>query len=49
MDMTDVAGLAIFMGTFVTLSIFVCSSMERKLRKIDRVIQNIENDTRYVN
>jgi hypothetical protein len=49
METTDVIGLLIVMGTFMTVSIILCSEMERKLRRVDRVIKQIEEDTRYVN
>lgn len=49
MEIADVAGLLIFMGTFMTLSVFVCAQMERRLRRVDRVIEQIEEDAKYVN
>jgi hypothetical protein len=50
MDFTDCVGLAIFMGTFTAMSIFVCSAMERHLRRVDRVIHQVEQDNaKYIN
>jgi hypothetical protein len=49
MEISDVVGLFIFFGGFVAIGVVLCAEMERKLRKVDRVIKQIEEDTRYVN
>jgi hypothetical protein len=49
MENSDIFGLIIFMGGFMAVSIVLCADMERRLRRIDRVIQDIENDNKYVN
>ena len=49
MEISDIFGLFIFMGGFMTISIVLCAEMERRLRKIERVIQDVENDNKYLN
>jgi hypothetical protein len=42
-------GLGILVGYFGIISIVLCAEMERRLRKVDRVIKQVEEDTKYVN
>ena len=49
MAIEDVAGLAIFAGTFMILAVVVTACMERRLQKLDKVVRLIESDAKYVN
>lgn len=49
MEIEDVAGLAIFAGTFMILAVVVTACMERRLKKLDKVVRLIESDNKYVN
>ena len=49
MDANEFMGLGILVGTFGTLLVFVCGTMERHLRRVQRVIhQTIEDNEKYV-
>ena len=49
METVDVLGVLLVISTFMAWSIILCAEMERKLRRVDRVIKQIEDDTKYVN
>jgi hypothetical protein len=49
MEIEDVAGLAIFAGTFMILAMITTTCMERRLQKLDKVVRLIESDNKYVN
>jgi hypothetical protein len=45
----EVKGLAIFTG-FMTFGAFILGGvMERRLKKVDRVVKQAEDDAKYVN
>jgi hypothetical protein len=49
MDTEEVKGLAILTG-FLAFGAFILGGMmERRLQKIDRVVKQIEDDSKYVN
>jgi hypothetical protein len=49
MEFQDLKGLAIFSGIFAIYTIGLFGYMERHLKKIDKLIKCIENDSKYVN
>jgi len=49
MAIEDIAGLAIFAGTFMILAVIMTACMERRLVKLDKVVRLIESDNKYVN
>jgi hypothetical protein len=49
METDEVKGLAILTGLMTFTAFILGGLMERRLKKLDRVIQQIEEDTKYVN
>jgi hypothetical protein len=49
MEIEDIAGVAIFAGTFMILAVVMTACMERRLARIDKVVRLIESDNKYVN
>ena len=41
----ELVGIAVLVGTFLVAAMFVCAHMERRLAKIDAII----DDSKYVN
>ena len=49
METDDVKGLIIFVS-FMTFTAFILGGMmERRLANVDKIVKNIEDDTKYVN
>jgi hypothetical protein len=50
MNTEEAKGLIIFAGTWALLAMFVCGCMERRLRRLNRIVRDIDEDmTKYVN
>ena len=49
MEIGELRGLAIFVGTFAVYAFVLLGCMERRLKRLDRVVKQIEKDAKYVN
>jgi hypothetical protein len=49
MEGCDVAGLVILLGSFSLCAMVLLGCMERGLRKITRILGDIDDDNKYVN
>jgi hypothetical protein len=49
MEIDEAKGLVIFAGTFALYAFVIIGCMERRLKHLDRVVKQIEQDTKYVN
>ena len=46
----EIKGLAIFAGTFTIYALVLLGCMERKIRRLGRIVKQIEDeDAKYVN
>ena len=45
----EIQGLAIFAGTFAVYAFVLFGCMERKLKRLDHFVKQIEEDSKYVN
>ena len=48
METADVTGLIIFVGMVGAYTFILLGCLERRLKKVDRVIKQVEDDTKYV-
>jgi len=49
MEAADVTGLIIFVGMVGAYTFILLGCLERRLKKVDKVVRLIESDTKYVN
>jgi len=49
METTDAKGLVIFLGTFAFYAFILLGYMEHRLKNLDRIIKQAEDDEKYVN
>jgi len=48
METADVTGLIIFVGMVGAYTFILLGCLERRLKKVDRVIKQVEDDAKYV-
>ena len=49
METADTVGLVFFVGTFAIYAFVLLGCMERRLKRLDRVVKQIEEESKYVN
>jgi hypothetical protein len=49
METADVAGLVIFVGMVGAYTFILLGCIERRLKKVDKVVRLVESDAKYVN
>lgn len=49
MDTESVKGLVVFVGIFAAYTFVLLGCMERRLKKVDKVVRLVESDSKYVN
>ena len=49
MEIDEAKGLVIFAGVFAVYAFVLVGCMERRLKYLDRVVKQIEQDSKYVN
>jgi hypothetical protein len=49
MEAADVTGLIIFVGMVGAYTFILLGCLERRLKKVDRVVKQAEEDAKYVN
>jgi hypothetical protein len=49
MYIEEVKGLAIFTGVVAMYTFIILGCLERRLKKVGRVVKQAENDSKYVN
>ena len=49
METADVAGLVIFVGMVGAYTFILLGCLERRLKKLDRVVKKCEEESKYVN
>ena len=49
METADVAGLVVFVGMVGAYTFILLGCLERRLRKVDKVVRLVESDSKYVN
>jgi len=49
METADVAGLVIFVGMVGAYTFILLGCIERRLKKVDKVVRLVESDSKYVN
>ena len=49
MKTDDVAGLVIFVGMVGAYTFVLLGCLERRLKKLDKVVRLVESDSKYVN
>ena len=48
MEMADLKGLVIFTGIVAMYTFVLLGCLEQRLKKVDRVIKQVEDDAKYV-
>ena len=49
METADLKGLVIFTGIVAMYTFILLGCLERRLKKVDRVVKQVEEDAKYVN
>jgi hypothetical protein len=49
METADLKGLVIFTGIVAMYTFVLLGCLERRLKKLDRVVKQVEEDAKYVN
>ena len=49
METADLKGLVIFTGIVAMYTFILLGCLERRLKKVDRVVKQIEEESKYVN
>ena len=49
METADLKGLVIFTGIVAMYTFILLGCLERRLKKVDRAVKQVEDDSKYVN
>lgn len=49
MDVDDLKGLVIITGIIATYTFIILGCLESRLKRVDRIVKQVEDDSKYIN